>query len=108
MRHLNTSYMEKNTKDTDIQRAVKPANEMVSVLITIPRSWIEQLDVISDFYCKNRMTFIRDYIQEGIRQTTENYRSAYEDIAKMNKVFDEMSVKAAQLKERQEWKKSGW
>lgn len=105
---LNTLYMENKKQDPTSTRTVKPAKKLTPILVTIPDDWIRELDVIADFYCKNRMVFLRDFIQEGIKRTAEKYRSDIERASDMNQIFDEMSEKSAQFKEKKEANKSGW
>lgn len=86
----------------------KPAQEMIAILVTIPKDWVQQIDVIADFYCKSRMTFIRDFIHEGIKNTTNKYQAAYQELKEMDRIFDEMTQKSAKMKAEQESRKSGW
>lgn len=86
----------------------KPDQEMIAILVTIPKDWVQQIDVIADFYCKSRMTFIRDFINDGIRNTTDKYQAAYKELKVMDRIFDEMTQKAAKMKAEQESRKSGW
>ena len=86
----------------------KSAQEMTSILISIPSEWVQQMDVIAEYYCKSRMTFIRDFINEGIKQTTDKYQSAHKEIEEMDRIFNEMTQKTAKMKADQESRKSGW
>lgn len=97
-----------NSKEqmTNIPR--KADQEMTSILISIPKDWVQQIDVIADFYCKSRMTFIRDFINEGIKRTTDKYQSAHQELEAMNKIFEEMSQKTAKMQADRESRKSGW
>jgi metal-responsive CopG/Arc/MetJ family transcriptional regulator len=86
----------------------KSDSPMTSILITLPEDWVQQMDVLANFYCKSRMTFIRDFIHEGIKQTTDKYQSAYKELDEMNRVLTEMTEKTSKMRTERELRKSGW
>ena len=90
------------------QDAQKTDQEMMTVLISIPIQWVNQIDIIADFYCKSRMTFLRDFIHEGIKHSTDKYQSAYDELEDMNRIFNEMTQKTAKLKAARDERESGW
>lgn len=100
--------MEFNSDNRMSNTPSKSNPEMTSILISIPSEWVQQMDVIADFYCKSRMTFIRDFINEGIKRTTDKYQSSHQELEAMNRIFDEMTQKTAKMKTDQESRKSGW
>ncbi len=86
----------------------KAPQPMTNILVSIPTAWVQQVDVIAHYYCKSRMTFIREFIRQGIELIVTEYRDAPKKLAEMEKFFAEMTVKADRRDEDIAARKDGW
>lgn len=100
--------METISKELQATMPTKPHQEMTSILITIPSQWVQQMDAIADFYCKSRMTIIRDFIQQGIKEISQKYANRHQELEAMNKIFDEMTERTKKFEETQKELKERW
>ena len=78
------------------------------VLVPLPNDWVEQLDTFSAFYCKARLTFIRDFIHTGINELIKSYAGKEHELAEMKKLFDEMERKTVAIEAKKQSSKSKW
>ncbi|NPV45056.1 Antitoxin EndoAI [Koleobacter methoxysyntrophicus] len=73
--------------------------ETKKIMITLPDSLLEEVDIIASMEKKNRSQFIREamrlYIREREkRQIRENMKKGYMEMAKINLMLAEMALEA--------------
>lgn len=81
---------------------------MASILLTIPRKTLEQLDVLTRLYCKSRLAFLRDFIDQGIAHLAEKYESQNREVQELDRVFQHMNNRASEMEVKRRESSGKW
>ena len=80
---------------------------MKCILVTLPADLVDQLDSFSSFYCKSRLAFIRDFINEGIKNLAVSYAGKEKELQEMNRIFTEMEQKRIKFEAQKKAARTG-
>ena len=70
----------------------KKEEETAYVLVSLPKSWVDQIDTFARYYRKSRLAFLRDFIRTGIDCQAEKFANRHKEAEAMNRIFAEMSA----------------